>query len=560
MKNITRAKLLAGFSLSSLIAPSAVGQELYDVVFLSDTTGSMGGLINSAQNSSNSIVSSFLSRGDVQFGVGEYKDGNADAFGFRYNLTDGAPTPAPIFSTDSAVLGTAIGAWGASGGGDEPEDAILGIREVASTAPWREGSSRMIFWFGDAPSLEPGSDGTTMAQTLAALNDECVQVIAVDLNRLDINGQATTIVDTTLDCGVRGGLIEDVSDLSNEELEDQIDDILLRLFDEVATGGDNPTTAVVNAGARLVGISMSRTMTRDVGGRLSRLRAGGPGDLNSSRAPSTYSTDAKSGMQTEIPGDIIVGDRWHAWGEIYTYSEDFDAQRNVAGAIFSPEVDFDVFGGSIGIDYRANTNWTIGLGFGAASGEAEYSPGGDLDVDSYAIMPYVSYYKQDVMGGADLYADLMYAYVDSEYDYSIGNLETDGESHQVELNVGLNYGADGFLHGPFVQLRSINGDIDGGSDFDSFATQLGYQVSKAIPVGGGIVVPNATVAWEHEFEDEQGSIGGVTITGIDEDLFVGSLGVQYLLSSGVHVGASYQGRFGEDTESHYFGLNGGFSF
>lgn len=174
----------------------------------------MGGLINSAQASSNAIVTSFLTRGDVQFGVGEYKDGNSDAFGFRYNLTG----EGPVFSNDPDTLGTAIGAWGASGGGDFPEDGLLGLREVASTAPWREGSSRMIFWFGDATSLNPGSDGTTMAQTLAALNEECVQVIAVDLNRLDDLGQATEVVSTTLDCGVRGGLIEDVSDLSDAEL------------------------------------------------------------------------------------------------------------------------------------------------------------------------------------------------------------------------------------------------------------------------------------------------------------------------------------------------------
>lgn len=381
----------------------------------------------------------------------------------------------------------------------------------------------------------------------------------MDLNRLDDLGQATEVVSTTLDCGVRGGLIEDVSDLSDAELEDEIDDILLRLFDEVVTGGDDTSTAVA-AGARLVGVSMTRTMTRDVGGRLSRMRAGGPGELGSTPGPSTYTTDAKSDLQTEIPGDIVVADRWHVWGEIYTFSEDFDAQRGGTGAIIAPEIDFDIFGGTIGIDYRANTNWTIGLGLGAANGEAEYARGGDLDVDSFAIMPYVSYYQQDALGGADFYADLMYGYVDSEYEYSIGDIETDGEAHLVELNAGLNYGSSDFVHGPFVQLRSINGDIDNGSDFESFATQLGYQVSKGIPVGGGTVVPNLALAWEHEFEEDQGSIAGISVGEVDEDLFVESAGVQYLMSSGAHVGLGYQGRFGSETESHYFGLNGGFSF
>lgn len=556
MNSKMKLKMIAGFSLSSLIAPPAVGQELYDVVFLSDTTGSMGGLISSAQNSSNAIVESFLTRGNVFFGVGEYKDGNSDAFGFRYNLTGGDPV-GPIFSNDAGEVGTAIGGWGASGGGDFPEDSLFGLREVASTAPWREGSSRIIFWFGDATSLDPGSDGTTMSTTLAALNDECVQVIAVDLSRLDDLGQATEIVNTTLDCGVRGGLVEDVSALSDLELEEQIDDILLRLFDEIVT---ESTPALLDSSARLVGVTMARTMSRDVGGRLARLRAGGPGDLSVTQAPATFTSDAKCGLAQEIPGTISFGDRWHVWGEAYAFNEKFDAQRDRLGRLISPEIDFDIYGGTVGVDYRIDSNWTAGVGFGAASGEAELGGGGDLDVDSFAIMPYVSFCKKNALAGADLYADLMYAYTDSEYDFSPGNIDADGESHQFELNVGLNYTSVGLMHGPFAQIRSLSGEIDGGSDFDSLATQLGYQVSKAISVGGGTIVPNASVAWEHEFEDNQGSVAGVPLGGLDEDLFVGTLGVQYLLSSGVHLGANYQARLGDEAESHYFGLNAGFQF
>lgn len=557
MNKKLKSQLLAGFTLSSLVAPPVFGQERFDVVFLSDTTGSMGGLINSAQNSSNAIYDSFISRGNVLFGVGEYKDGNSDGFGFRYNLTDGGDPALPVLSSDQAAISNAIGAWGASGGGDTPEDNLFGLREVASTAPWREGSSRIIFWFGDAIGLDPASDGTTLSTTLAALNEECVQVIAVDLSDLDGTGQASEIVNTTLDCGVRGGLFEDVSDLTDEELNEQINDILLRLFDEIVT---ESAPTLLDSSARLVGISMARTMSRDVGGRLARLRAGGPGELGSSRAPSTFTTDAKSGLAQEIPGSVIVGDRWHVWGEAYAFTEEFNAQRDSLGRLILPDIDFDIYGGTVGVDYRIDSNWTAGIGFGAASGEANLQGGGDLDVDSFAIMPYVSFYKKNAVGGADFYADLMYAYTDSEYDFSPGNLDADGESHQVELNVGLNYHSAGLMHGPFAQIRSLSGDIDGGSDFDSVATQLGYQVSKAISVGGGTLVPNATVAWEHEFEDDQGSLAGVPLGGLDEDLFVGSLGVQYLLATGVHVGAGYQARLGDEIESHYFGLNAGFKF
>ena len=302
MKKNRRMQILAGLSLSSLIAPVAMAQDpdTFDVVFLSDTTGSMGGLISSAQDSSNAIQTAFSSRGDVRFGVGEYKDGNSDAFGFRYNLEGEG---APILSNDAAAVSGAIGAWGASGGGDFPEDGLLGLREVASTAPWREGSRRMIFWFGDATSLDPGSDGTTMATTLAALNEECVQVIAVDLNRLDELGQATEITETVLDCGLSGGLYREVT---SEEIADEIDEILLGLFDEVIietpSSGNELETPSVASTVRLVGITMSNTISRDVGGRLSRLRAGGAGALSVTQTASSLAPGGKA----VIPGHTVV--------------------------------------------------------------------------------------------------------------------------------------------------------------------------------------------------------------------------------------------------------------
>ena len=547
--------VVAGLSLSSLLAPVAMAQDTFDVVFLSDTTGSMGGLISSAQTSSNAIQTSFLSRGDVRFGVGEYKDGNADAFGFQYNLTDAG---APILSTDSAAVSGAIGAWGASGGGDFPEDGLLGLREVASTAPWREGSRRMIFWFGDATSLDPGSDGTTMATTLAALNEECVQVIAVDLNRLDDLGQATTITSTVLDCGLQGGLYREVT---AEEVETQIDEILLGLFDEVIIDSGGPTDIPVASSARMIGITMSNTISRDVGGRLSRLRSGGPGPLSVTTTPDTVGPGGKE----VIPGTTTIGDQLRVWGDIYAFSEEYDAQRSAAvpGGILSPDTDLDIFGGTVGIEYRIDSNWTIGLGLGAADAEADLDGYGDIDVDSVAIMPYVSYYQQGALQGGDFWADLMYAYTDSDYDYepNVGADSSDsGNSDLIELNLGLNFSSGDLVHGPYAQIRYIDGEVDNNLDFESFATQLGYQVSRPMPYGNGTLIPQIRVAWEHEFEHDEGSIGGVNLGELDEDLFVGGIAINYLLDSGVNFGLDYQARLGDIVESHYVGLNAGFRF
>lgn len=559
MKHRNKMKLFAGFSLSALLTQASTGQELYDVFFLSDTTGSMGGLINSAQNSSNAIFDLFQTRGDVQFGVGEYRDGNAGSYDFQFNLT---ADDAGILSNDGDAVSAAIGAWSPSGGGDTPEDNLAGLTQAAAGTPWRDGSRRMIFWFGDAPGHDPASDGSTMATTLAALNAECVQVIAVDLNDLDSTGQATTIVNETLTCGLAGGILEDASSLSDAELNDEIDDILLRLFDEIVVGGDSPVA--VDSAARLAGISMTRTMTRNVSGRLARLRAGGPGALEFNSIP-VASADPKGGLSMDskgglepAPARVEAAHRWNVWGDAYLLNEEFDAQRTAAGALASPDVDLDIYGGTVGVDYRLDSNWTLGIGFGAARGDADMGRLGDIDIDSFAIMPYLSFYQADVIGAADVYADLMYAYTDSEYDF--GAFDLDGEAHQIELNIGLNYGSGGWIHGPFAQVRYLDGEIDNGGDFESFATQLGYQVSHPVAVNGGTLVPHASLAWEHEFEADQGSIGGLNLGELDEDLFVGGLGVEFLSDQNWNVGLNYQARLGEDSESHYVGINAGFRF
>ena len=183
---------------------------------------------------------------------------------------------------------------------------------------------------------------------------------------------------------------------------------------------------------------------------------------------------------------------------------------------------------------------------------------GTIDIDSVAIMPYVSFYQENAIQGADFYADLMYAYTDS--DYEAGGAKVSGDSSMIELNVGLNYNSGDLIHGPYAQVRSLDGDIGNVIDFESLATQLGYQVSRPMPFGNGTLIPQLRVAWEHEFEADNGSIGGISLGELDEDIFIGGAAVNYLLDSGVNIGLDYQARLGDITESHYVGLNAGFKF
>lgn len=128
------------------------------------------------------------------------------------------------------------------------------------------------------------------------------------------------------------------------------------------------------------------------------------------------------------------------------------------------------------------------------------------------------------------------------------------------------------VHGPYAQLRWLDGDVDGfiesgvgagvylDADYESVASQLGYQVSAPIAVGGGVVVPQGRIAWEHEFETDQGNLGGIQLGELDEDLAVIGAGVGYYMTSGWNVGLDTEARLGSETQSYYVGLKGGYEF
>lgn len=560
----------------------AMSQSLFDVFFLSDTTGSMGSPINGVGSSSNLIVGSFLGTGnDVLFGVGEYKDGNADAFAFRYNLVNEG---LPIFSSSAAAISSAIGQWSATGGGDIPEDNLLALRSVAETAPWRPGSRRIVYWFGDAPSLDPGSDGTTLSATLAALAANCIEVFAVDVSGSgsldDGTGQVPAIVNNTLDCGRDGGeLIElNLSGLTPEEAAELILSVLSESFVNVA--GDN-TVPVVMSGNINGSIILSRTMTRDVGSRLFTMRAGmhdRPLATTTTQAAPSSAKGGKAGMATETIS-ASYNPQWEVWGQMYYSDDSQDALTQAipggGNRLLRADTDTEILGGSVGVERRLGGPWSVGLAFGYAEADVDMRSVADTDIDSFALIPYVSYYRPAAVMGADFYADALYAYSSNDYSTSrTGGArgDTDGDSHQIELNAGLNLRNSGLIHGPYAQLRWLDGDIDGytesgpgsvtypDTDYESLATQLGYQVSYPVAIQGGTLVPQFTAAWEHEFEENQGTLGGIPLGEVDEDLAVLGVGLGLYLNTGWNMVLDYQARLGSDTENHYVGFKLGREF
>ncbi|WP_447002194.1 Calx-beta domain-containing protein [Saccharothrix isguenensis] len=163
-----------------------------DLVFLADTTGSMGGAIADVRNNAGAVTNAVLdAQPTARFAVSEYRDAG-DPFAFRVNQN---------LTADATAVQNGINAWVASGGGDFPEAAINALFEIGSGAiAFRPDGTRIVAWFGDAPSHDP-SLGHTLADAIAALQAADIRVIAVNMGPsgggLDAGGQAGAIVDAT---------------------------------------------------------------------------------------------------------------------------------------------------------------------------------------------------------------------------------------------------------------------------------------------------------------------------------------------------------------------------
>ncbi len=365
------------------------------------------------------------------------------------------------------------------------------------------------------------------------------------------------------------GFVEQADDFADFEPA-----ILQKLRREII--GDTPLPMA--ATLRVASIGLVRSQTRDVGRRIARLRSG-VGAAMVQPAPAPVVTDAKGGMPK---GGMVAAApyprRWEVYGGMFYYTEDGDRQDyripgTTANLRVLPDYDFDVFGGHAGVEYQINDNWAVGGALAASRGDLDLDDVGSADIDGVALIPYVSFVQRNVFASADFYADLLYSHSWLDYDTRRAGLSgsTDGDADQAEFTTGLNFRNAGLVHGPYALLRWIDGDIDGFTeeggtvypslDYESLATNLGYQVAYPVSMAGGTLVPQFWAAWEHEFEDDGPTVFGIPLGGeVDEDLAVVGTGIGWYAASGWNVGLDYEGRFGSDVEAHYVGVKAGYEF
>lgn len=346
----------------------------------------------------------------------------------------------------------------------------------------------------------------------------------------------------------------------------------------------------LNAGIGNAALSSARESTRDVGDRLFRMRAGIRPNEETVQEQVAPATDSKGGMSKGGMASRSVSHMncWEVYGSLFYYTEDQDSQTQLlrtgvvggpAGVtLFQPETQIDIFGGTVGIERHFNENWSAGLALTASTTDVDASFAGSSDLDTFAVTPYLSYYRADAFGTADFWADVMYSHGFHEFDTQrftgtgLASGSPDADTDQIEFTTGVNFQSGRVTHGPYAGLRWIDGTVDGytevGSggvsipeqDVESLASILGYQCSFPIAMSAGTLVPQIRAAWEHEFEDDGNKIFGVALGEHDEDVGVFGAGIGYYFHNGWNTVLDYEARISSQTEGHYVSLKVGKEF
>lgn len=348
--------------------------------------------------------------------------------------------------------------------------------------------------------------------------------------------------------------------------------VLQKLFEEIRQAP--VTIAGVLAASRQAELVAHSRAISDLNSRLFRLRSNTQRNTHGANSIPVYAKGAKSAK-------YVIEDprRTEVYASVFyeTINSDDDGSAAIPGGpiVGLPGYDTDIWGGNVGIEHSFNQNWALGGAIFASDSDTDVDDGSDVDSDRYGVAIYGSYYKKNAIKSADFYADLLYAYSQGEIETSrtgVNGLltgDTDSDINTIEFNIGLNLKKGSCTHGPYASLTWSDGSIDafteegvGGLDYsetdiESLRSRLGYQVSTVV---NERMVWQVRGAWEHEFENDSITVGGLLLGSPDEDQAVLGTGFQYFINNQWRLILDYEARLSSDYDAHNILFRAGYSF
>jgi uncharacterized protein with beta-barrel porin domain len=234
------------------------------------------------------------------------------------------------------------------------------------------------------------------------------------------------------------------------------------------------------------------------------------------------------------PKDDEVGKDFSRWGFFATGA--VDRGGNDATAV-RPGFDYHNASLTAGVDYRFTADFVAGLALGYNANRSSLDQDlGKLDVDGYSFNGYFSWYHGDYyVEGSLVYNWLNYDF-SRHISYQIDSLSgggmtlidqtasasPDGQQSSFALSFGRDFNHKAWSFGPYLRGILSHLSLDEfsesmsdpgapgaglGTSVDSRSMSsllgvLGGRVSYTTSQNWGILVPNATLEWNHEFRND----------------------------------------------------------
>ncbi|HET9770102.1 MAG TPA: VWA domain-containing protein, partial [Acidimicrobiia bacterium] len=158
------------------------GRAKLDVLFLIDTTGSMGDEIDRLKDSVRSVsdrIAALPGDVDLRLGMTVYRDRN-DLF----------VTRTFDFTSSVDVFKAALAEVRADGGGDTPEDLNAGLHQAVTDPSWRgDDTVKLVFLIADAPPHLDYQDGPDYAADVRAAARRGIKIMPIASSGLDDQGE-----------------------------------------------------------------------------------------------------------------------------------------------------------------------------------------------------------------------------------------------------------------------------------------------------------------------------------------------------------------------------------
>ncbi|MBN1417742.1 MAG: VWA domain-containing protein [Planctomycetes bacterium] len=162
-------------------APKPVAAPIaLDVLFLIDTTGSMGDEIRQIKATLLAVTEKLrnLEREfDLRYAAVLYRD-----------LGDDYVTRAHPFTSDLEAFAGALRSVQANGGGDMPESLNQGLAEAVGRADWRDGAAKVMFLIADAPPHMDYAGDVRYGESVKGAVERGIRIHAVAASGIDAVG------------------------------------------------------------------------------------------------------------------------------------------------------------------------------------------------------------------------------------------------------------------------------------------------------------------------------------------------------------------------------------